>query len=76
MKTFLEANRKRKVLAVDDEIINLEIINEILSHNYEVDFAYNGKEALELLSDPDADYSLVMLDSSVGSMVSLLLGSV
>lgn len=62
MKTFLEANRKRKVLAVDDEIINLEIINEILSHNYEVDFAYNGKEALELLSDPDADYSLVMLD--------------
>lgn len=62
MKTFLEANRKRKILAVDDEIINLEIIKEILSSSYEVDFAFNGKEALEILSDPESDYSLVMLD--------------
>ena len=62
MKTFLEANRKRKILAVDDEIINLEIIKEILSRSYEVEFAFNGKEALEILSDPESDYSLVMLD--------------
>ena len=62
MQTFLDANRKRKVLAVDDEIINLEIISEILANSYEVDFAYNGKEAMELLSDPEADYSLVLLD--------------
>ncbi len=62
MQTFLDANRKRKVLAVDDEIINLEIISEILANSYEVVFAYNGKEAMDLLSDPEADYSLVLLD--------------
>lgn len=62
MQTFLDANRKRKVLAVDDEIINLEIISEILANSYEVVFAYNGKEAMELLSDPEADFSLVLLD--------------
>ena len=62
MQTFIDANRKRRVLAVDDEIINLEIISEILANSYEVVFAYNGKEAMELLSDPEADFSLVLLD--------------
>ena len=62
MQTFLDANRKRKILAVDDELINLEIIKEILSRSYEVVFAFNGKEAMELLADPEAGFSLVMLD--------------
>ena len=62
MQTFLDANRKRKILAVDDEPINLAIIGEVLAHDYEVAFASDGKEALELLSDREADYSLVLLD--------------
>ena len=62
MQTFLDANRKRKILAVDDEPINLAIIGEVLAHDYEVAFAADGKEALELLSDREADYSLVLLD--------------
>lgn len=62
MQTFLDTNRKRRVLAVDDEFINLEILRAILSQSYEVVFASDGKEAMEILSDPEEDFSLVMLD--------------
>lgn len=62
MQTFLDANRKRRVLAVDDERINREILGAILSQSYEVVFAADGSEAMEILSDPEADFSLVMLD--------------
>ena len=62
MQTFLDANRKRRVLAVDDEPINLEILKAILSQSYEIICAADGKEAMEILSDPEADFSLVMLD--------------
>lgn len=62
MQTFLDSNRKRLILAVDDEIINREILKEILTQSYDVVFASNGAEAMEILSDPEADFSLVMLD--------------
>ncbi len=62
MQTFLDANRKRKILAVDDEIINREILGAILSESYEMVFASDGSEAMEILSNPEADFSLVLLD--------------
>ena len=62
MQTFLDANRKRRVLAVDDELVNREILDAVLSQNYEVVFAADGSEAMEILSDPEADFSLVVLD--------------
>lgn len=68
MQTFLDANRKRRVLAVDDELINLEILGAILSQSYEVVFAADGSEAMEILSDPEADFSLVMLDLMMPKM--------
>lgn len=53
---------KRRVLIVDDEIINRELLGAILSQNYDTAFAANGEEAMELLSDPEAYYSLILLD--------------
>ena len=43
MQTFLDANRKRKILAVDDEPINLAIIGEVLAHDYEVALPLTAK---------------------------------
>lgn len=53
---------KRHVLIVDDEVVNREILGNILSVNYEVEYADNAKEALEALSRQDKRFSLILLD--------------
>ena len=53
---------KRRILIVDDELVNREILGNILSTVYEVEYADNGMIALDMLSLPDAAYSLVLLD--------------
>ncbi len=61
MKKFIRSkSAARRVLIVDDEMINREILKNILDNRYKVDFAVNGKEALELAKEKD--YSLIMLD--------------
>ena len=63
MSEYLQANRhKRKVLVVDDELVNRELLTAVLSTNYNVDCASNGKEALELLRTAQTPYSLILLD--------------
>ncbi|MBQ9515333.1 MAG: EAL domain-containing protein [Ruminococcus sp.] len=53
---------KRRVLIVDDEMINRELLGAMISATYDVDFAENGKDALDKLRAPDAHYSLILLD--------------
>ncbi len=53
---------KRHVLVVDDEMVNREILGNFLSTIYNVEYASNAKIALDMLTDPDVDYSLVLLD--------------
>ena len=63
MKDFLQKNlKKRKVLVVDDELINLELLDAILSQNYDVSCASNGIEALKMLRSSATPYSLILLD--------------
>ena len=63
MEEFIAAGvMKRRVLVVDDEIINREILGAMLSKSYEVSFAENGRQAMDALTASDADYSLVLLD--------------
>lgn len=63
MNQFINNSRKkRRVLAVDDELINRELIEAILSLNYDVTGASNGKEAMELLYEAKEPYSLILLD--------------
>jgi len=41
-------NEKPKILMVDDDVIHLEMVNSVLSNDYEVSAAKSGKEALAL----------------------------
>ncbi len=54
--------RQKKVLIVEDNKINREILNEILSGTYEVLEAKNGKAALEILQRNRGEISLILLD--------------
>ena len=63
MHHFLASSRKkRKVLAVDDEMVNRELLEAILSLNYEVVSATNGEEAMEILHSEYESISLILLD--------------
>lgn len=57
-----------KILAVDDNLQNIKVIGSILRKaNYQVGFAFNGKQALELLRE-SPDYDLVLLDVNMPVM--------
>ena len=63
MDNFVRSSRKkRRVLMVDDEQINRELLEAILSFNYDVDSAVNGKEAMDMLRAAEEPYSLLLLD--------------
>ena len=53
---------KRKVLVVEDERINREILGNMLSNDYDVVFAENGQQAVGILTDDADSFSLVLLD--------------
>ena len=53
---------KRRVLIVDDEIINRELLGAMLSQSYEVAYAADGREAMAALSEAAPAFSLVLLD--------------
>ena len=56
-----EFNTKAKVLVVDDQPANIQILAEVLKADYEVRITNNGKRALEIAqNDPKLD--LILLD--------------
>ena len=63
MKNYMTASGiKRRVLIVDDELINRELLSAMLSQTFEIETASNGQEAMMMLTQPDANYSLILLD--------------
>ncbi len=63
METYRKTNGLRqRILVVDDEFINREILGNILSRDYEITYAENGKEAWEQLQDRKYHISLILLD--------------
>ena len=63
MNQFLQSGRKkRRVLMVDDELINRELLETILSMNYEVSSASSGMEAMSILHNTQEPFSLILLD--------------
>ena len=59
---FHSTNGKRRVLVVDDEMINREILGAMLQEQYEVLFACDGEEALTVIRENRETLSLVLLD--------------
>lgn len=56
----IDNTRRNRVLVVDDEIINVELISAFLESNYDILTAYSGKEALEKVKNDTPD--IVLLD--------------
>ena len=59
---FHSLNSKRKILIVDDEFINRELLGNVLKQDYEVIYAENGVEALDRILEYKDVLSLVLLD--------------
>ncbi len=59
---FHSINGKRQVLVADDEYINRELMRAMLEDSYELLFAENGKEALDVMRAHNDTLSLVLLD--------------
>jgi len=66
--TFHSSNGKRRVLLVEDERINQEMLSFILSDTYEVVLAGTGAEALEEVREHYEVLSLVLLDLNLPDM--------
>ena len=57
-----QLKRTRLVLVVDDFEINRDVLGMILENDYDVLFAENGQEALDLMYEHAQDLSIVLLD--------------
>ena len=57
-----QIQKPRRVLVVDDQEINRDVLGVILEEEYEVLYACDGREAMEQIRSTADDLSLVMLD--------------
>ena len=65
---FRPSTGKKRVLVVEDELINLEILQLNLSETYDLLTATTGAEALELVRGQYETLSLVLLDLNLPDM--------
>ena len=61
-KKFHSTNGLRRILIVDDEMVNREILGAMLQDEYELLFACDGAEALRVMRENKDTLSLVLLD--------------
>ena len=57
-----QMHRPQLVLVVDDQEINRDALGVILEDEYEILYAENGKQALELMRENAERLSIVLLD--------------
>ena len=55
-------NKTQRILVVEDQQIHRDALNHILKDSYEVEFAFDGMEAWEKVSEEPKRYSLIMMD--------------
>ena len=65
---YYKQNLRQKVLIVEDEFVNQQILGQIISQEYEPIYANNGQEALDILHEAPQDISLVLLDLNMPVM--------
>lgn len=61
-ENFDASAEKRQILVVDDDFINRELLGEILKQDYNVLYAENGMQALEIIREHHESLSLILLD--------------
>ncbi len=61
-RDFNVSGGKRRVLLVEDEIVNQEIMRTILNDTYEVIVAETGEDAIKIVSSQYETLSIVLLD--------------
>ena len=57
-----QIRRQRQVLVVEDQALNRDILGMILGNDYDILYAENGLEALEIMQDHLNTLSIVLLD--------------
>ena len=57
-----QLNKPQLVLIVDDQEINRDVLGMILEDDYEIIFATNGREALQMIEEYRDSLSVVLLD--------------
>ena len=67
---FHSGNGRRRILVVEDEAVNQQLLRMMLAETYEVEFAETGSQALEKISEP---VSLILLDLNLPDMHGLAL---
>jgi diguanylate cyclase (GGDEF)-like protein len=60
--TFRITEERRRILLVEDEIINQEILKESLADTYDIILVQTGEEALEIIREQHETISVVLLD--------------
>ena len=68
---FHSVNGRRRILVVEDERINREVLGGILEDEYEVLFAEDGPEALQIIAENSDTLSVVLLDLIMPKMPGL-----
>jgi len=63
-----KATKDIKILVVDDDAINADVIEMFLTKDYTVNVAHNAKEALEF--GKQNNYDLVLMDINLGKGLS------
>ena len=59
---FHSSSGKRRILVVEDELINQQILEMMLKDTYDLLFAATGKEALDMVGRYSETISLILLD--------------
>ena len=65
---FHSSKGKRRILVIEDELINRELLGFMLQDTYEVSFAETGAQALDYLETRYETLSLVLLDLNLPDM--------
>ncbi len=65
---FHDAKGRRRILVIEDEFINREILGFLLSDTYDLAFAETGEQALAILEAQFETLSLVLLDLNLPDM--------
>ena len=64
-KTYKTLSKITKILLVDDSFINRALLTDILSDEYTIVEAENGKTAIKIIQEDYNELSLILLDLSM-----------